>query len=106
MLDRKFDETADLMFVDVALDGGNDGYVQADLREPVQGAEFFLQNIRLAAYDPIGIPLKAVELEIQRGPYLVELFKESIVPGDALAVGVAHTKPNTPRLSRPIETQN
>src|SRR6266851_4013413 len=106
MLDRKFDETADLMFVDVALDGGNDGYVQADLREPVQGAEFFLQNIRLAAYDPIGIPLKAVELEIQRGPYLVELFKESIVPGDALAVGVDHNKANTACLCGANEIDN
>ena len=37
---------------------------------------------------------KAVELEVQRAPYLVELFKELIVPGDALTVGVDHDKAN------------
>src|SRR5260370_20760225 len=62
MLDCKFDDTADFMFVDAALDGRNDGYVQADLREPVQGAEFFLQNTRLAPEDPIAFPANTVEL--------------------------------------------
>src|SRR5258708_29742697 len=106
MLDRKFDESADLVLVDTTLDGGDDGHVQADLREAVEGAEFLLQNIRLAAYGAVGVRLKAVELEVQRRPYLVELVEESIVPGDALAVGVDHDKANAASLCGANEIDN
>src|SRR5260221_5702397 len=51
MLDRKFDETADLMFVDVALDGGSHGYGQCDLPRAVQGPGLCVRECGVASTD-------------------------------------------------------
>ena len=38
--------------------------------------------------------VESIELEVKRGPHLIELFNEPIVAGDALAVGIKHDKAN------------
>src|SRR5947199_8354193 len=90
MPDREFYNSADFVFIEPPLEGGNDRDVEPVSRESIERPQLLRKNIRLAAYEPIGVPLEAVELEVQRGPHLVELLKESIVAGDALAVGVDH----------------
>ena len=47
MLDSKFNEPTDLMLIDTALDGRDDGDVEADLREPIQGPEFLFKDVVL-----------------------------------------------------------
>src|SRR6516162_8270571 len=98
MLNRKFYNSADFMLIDPSLNGGHEGDVEPDFCQPVQRPQLLLKDIRFAADDPISLPLKAIELEVERGPHLIELFKEPIVAGDALAVGIKHDKANVAGL--------
>src|SRR6516165_6247738 len=51
VLDGEFNDAADFVFIDVALNGGDDGDVEPDLRQPVEGAQFLGQKVRLTAND-------------------------------------------------------
>ena len=66
--------------------------------QPVERAKFFVQDVRLAAKDSIGLRIEAVELEIKRRPDLVELFQKPVVLGDPLAVRVDHDEGNVAGL--------
>ena len=98
MLDREFDDPADLVVVDAALDRRNDRDAQSDLCEPVERPQLLLQQVRLAADDSIGLRFEAVELKVECGPHLVELLQKTIVAGDSLAVGVEHDEANVADL--------
>ena len=90
MLQAEAHDGADFVLVHTALDGWNQNHRAADFRQPVQRAQFLGKKIGLAANDAIGLALEAVELEIDVRPDPRQLIKETVVGGDALAVGVQH----------------
>src|SRR5262249_2175287 len=94
MLDREFDDPAYFMLVDTTLDRRNDRDVQPNLREPVEGAQFLVEDIGLPADDSIGLWFEAIKLEIERGSHLIELLKKVIISGDSLGVRVEHDEPD------------
>ncbi len=98
VLDGEVDDAADFVLVDAALDGGDEGDVEADGGEAIEGEELFGEDVGLAADDAIGLGVEAVELEVERGADFVELGEEAVVVCDALAVGVDHSEGNAAGL--------
>src|SRR5260370_18959420 len=90
MVDGELDNLANLVFIYTAFNRGDNRDVQADLRQSVQCSKLLLQNVGLAAKNPVRLGLESIELEIERWPDLVELFEEAVVFGDPFAVGVDH----------------
>src|SRR6516165_4926571 len=99
MFDREVDDASDLIFVDAALDCGDDGDVETDLSEAIESAQLLLQDVGLAADRVVGLPLEAVELEVEGGAHLLELREKPVVVRDALAVGVQHDEADVAGVS-------
>src|ERR1039458_3504369 len=92
MFDSEVDDLANLVIVHSTFNGRNERDVEADRCQAIQGKQFLLKNVRLAANDAIGLAIKAVELEVNRRTNLGELFEETVIVCDAFAVRVDHDK--------------
>ena len=106
MADCKIDDLSDLVVIHPTLDCGNDGDVQADLRQPVERTHLLLQNIRLTAKNPVRLRVEPVELKINRGADFVQLFKKTVILRDALAVRIDHDEGNIAGLRCPDEVDD
>src|SRR5262249_12501472 len=98
MLDREFDDPSYFMLVDTTLDRRNDRDVQSNLREPVEGAQFLVEDVWLPTDDSIGLRFEAIELKIECGLHFFELLKKVIISGDSLVVRVEHDEPDVAGL--------
>ena len=86
-----------LVGVDVPLDGGDEDGGHAGAGKTVEGAHLGFQQ-GFASNRDVGIVAEAVELEVDDGIERSHLGEESIVVGEANAVGVDHHLANAPVL--------
>ena len=89
VLQTEFQDCADLIGVHVSLDGGDEDGGHAGVGEAVEGTNLGFQE-RLAANGEVGVLAEAVELEVDDGVEGGHGGEESIVVGEADAVGVDH----------------
>jgi hypothetical protein len=106
MLNGELDNLANFMLVDAALDGGNERHAESDGSKPIQSAELLLKKAGFVADDPVRFSVEPVELEVERGPHLIQVFQETIIAGDTFTVGVDHYKRNAPILRGPHEVDD
>jgi hypothetical protein len=66
--ETKLDDAPDLMFVDTALDRGDEDDADVSLSKPFEGTELLLDKVRSSSQEFVGASVEAVELEVDVRP--------------------------------------
>ncbi len=97
VIEAETDDLPDLVFIDAALDGGDQDYGAIDFRETVERAKLGGQNTRLAPDNLPGPAFETVELKVDIRPQFGQFGEKAVVGGDPFTVRVPSITLGIPR---------